>query len=481
MKKVLIIIFAGAFIFIAPAYGDVAIQQNFDDIAAFPPDSNGWYGNSATTNGRWGDFVYPGGPYITNTDSNSPPQSLKVVRGAGQPIGYVTSGVDTDVFEVSYAVKPVTNGSSSCIIFATEGTSTDFSLALYIRDNGNLQYYNGNWTDTGAAVTMGQWSTIRQVATVSTNTWDLYVNGGFIGTFTGVDPVGYVARMHFYPQGSAGNVTLFDDIKVTKSASPPLIAEIFKDNFEDVNAVIWPDPSTDADPVAQVGIWSQIKEERAGVPDSIVDIQVTNAAVPGATQGSNCLVLDRVGYAWVRGNFAVPGGPAPLVIEFDMYVKSDTDAWVAPRVWLRNSTNTDFITNTISADVWWANGELVHYYNDIYTKEVIGTYSTDQWIHVKYQFDFDNKTYDLTVDNTTYTNLTYVEDSNQIRQIVFQGARSGVNWYLDNISVKTTEPTCVQRPRPDFNGDCKVDFADLMYFVSGWLECNLQPAELCSQ
>jgi hypothetical protein len=40
-------------------------------------------------------------------------------------------------------------------------------------------------------------------------------------------------------------------------------------------------------------------------------------------------------------------------------------------------------------------------------------------------------------------------------------------------------PFCVKHPRMDFNGDCKVDFADLAIMASSWLECNLVPQSAC--
>jgi len=41
------------------------------------------------------------------------------------------------------------------------------------------------------------------------------------------------------------------------------------------------------------------------------------------------------------------------------------------------------------------------------------------------------------------------------------------------------KPVCVKHPRMDFNGDCKVDFADLAIMASSWLECNLVPQSAC--
>ena len=58
-------------------------------------------------------------------------------------------------------------------------------------------------------------------------------------------------------------------------------AIVFSDNFEDVNAVTWPDAAQDADPVAQVGSYITIQE------DQIEDVQVSDNAAPGPAGGSN--------------------------------------------------------------------------------------------------------------------------------------------------------------------------------------------------
>ncbi len=40
-------------------------------------------------------------------------------------------------------------------------------------------------------------------------------------------------------------------------------------------------------------------------------------------------------------------------------------------------------------------------------------------------------------------------------------------------------PNCTRSLEMDFNGDCKIDFQDFALFSLGWLECNLDPPELC--
>jgi len=43
------------------------------------------------------------------------------------------------------------------------------------------------------------------------------------------------------------------------------------------------------------------------------------------------------------------------------------------------------------------------------------------------------------------------------------------------------EPVCTRYPAMDFNTDCKVDFQDLAIFCESWLECNLDPPDVCWQ
>ncbi len=53
------------------------------------------------------------------------------------------------------------------------------------------------------------------------------------------------------------------------------------------------------------------------------------------------------------------------------------------------------------------------------------------------------------------------------------------DYYNALIEWPRAEPFCVIRPAMDFNGDCKVDFADFALFTQSWLECNLAPRSAC--
>jgi len=61
------------------------------------------------------------------------------------------------------------------------------------------------------------------------------------------------------------------------------------------------------------------------------------------------------------------------------------------------------------------------------------------------------------------------------------GHSSAYTWELTSTNV-TPQPFCkVRYLRMDFNDDCKVDFRDFALFIQSWLECNLDPPEVCWQ
>ena len=56
---------------------------------------------------------------------------------------------------------------------------------------------------------------------------------------------------------------------------------------------------------------------------------------------------------------------------------------------------------------------------------------------------------------------------------------AGYNEETGDYILTITGPRCTEYPAMDFNKDCKVDFQDFAVFSHSWLECNLDPPELC--
>lgn len=77
----------------------------------------------------------------------------------------------------------------------------------------------------------------------------------------------------------------------------------------------------------------------------------------------------------------------------------------------------------------------------------------------------------LTADFTTISDyLKAKEDAGELEVITFS------DYYNALIELN---PFCLEEPAMDFNGDCRVDFADFALFTQSWLECNLDPQSAC--
>jgi beta propeller repeat protein len=56
---------------------------------------------------------------------------------------------------------------------------------------------------------------------------------------------------------------------------------------------------------------------------------------------------------------------------------------------------------------------------------------------------------------------------------------AGYNGATGNYTLTVTGPKCTQEILGDANNDCKIDFTDFAIMASNWLECNLDPPEIC--
>jgi hypothetical protein len=250
-------------------------------------------------------------------------------------------------------------------------------------------------------------------------------------------------------------------------------ATLFYDNFESVSAVITPDSATDADPVAQSGTWALISEQNT------IDIQVCNNASPGPAEGQQYASFRRTGTTptVLRGNLNFSTSTTIAAVEFDMYVSTTGVTNLNSNglnFWVRNSGSSSGWDRDLFYDYFLTNGNIRH------TSTIIGTFSVNQWVHVKYEFDLASRKYDLTVGAAKYSGLTFNNSSEpEFRQIVFYGLATQSFIFIDN--VKASASLCIQKPAGDFNDDCMVDFADLVMLAQNWCVCNLEPASLCGQ
>lgn len=210
---------------------------------------------------------------------------------------------------------------------------------------------------------------------------------------------------------------------------------VFQDNFENVAGVTWPDFSNDADPVAQIGQYIEVQEQRTGLPDSIVDVQVCTNAGPGSPDGSsNYLVLDRVLYAGVRAKFS-QRVTEKTTIEFDYYVTADASHTYGMGVNLLDNPNVSW-ANIVVNDYFKTNGWYVSYPNMAGNAFLVGL-DLNAWNHVKYVIDFDTQTFDITVDDQTFTGLDFYAPATGLEQIFIGGEYYTSTSYIDNLIVTT--------------------------------------------
>jgi hypothetical protein len=205
---------------------------------------------------------------------------------------------------------------------------------------------------------------------------------------------------------------------------------LFSDNFENDTAVTWPS-AADADPVAQVGSWIIQEGGSSGTGVQVIN----NTSNPGPVGGTNYLRSDRVsgGFARSFANFASQG-TGNVVIDFDIFVESSAHWSEMPSFWIRNSTTEALADSaTLANDGLTYDGLIVHW-DSSYGLSVLGTFETQKWVKVLYDFDLANQTYDLTVDGTTYSDLAYINPNNGIQQITFDGVATDATWYLDNVN-----------------------------------------------
>jgi len=58
---------------------------------------------------------------------------------------------------------------------------------------------------------------------------------------------------------------------------------------------------------------------------------------------------------------------------------------------------------------------------------------------------------------------------------------AGYNKDTGDYTLTIIGPECAEPPAMDFNDDCKVDFQDFAIFCQSWLDCGLDPNEVCWQ
>lgn len=217
---------------------------------------------------------------------------------------------------------------------------------------------------------------------------------------------------------------------------------IFSDNFENVAPVAFPASAVDADPVAQVGTWSNLTEQDfyGHINDGI---QVTNNAAPGPVGGSQYLANKRVtgGFEFAVASFSQQATSA-MTVEFDFNLVGDALNPSYPynmlSLYMQSaSTYTGWTGEPISLD-FRGNGWVRAYGS---TQAWMNSeFARDQWVHVKLDIDFAAQKYDITLGNAPKeSGFAFASATTGLGNLIFYAGAGDTTYYLDNVVV-TPEP-----------------------------------------
>jgi len=107
-----------------------------------------------------------------------------------------------------------------------------------------------------------------------------------------------------------------------------------------------------------------------------------------------------------------------------------------------------------------------------------GAGNDDLWI-IKVDFDGND------IWNNTFGGSGH-DFANSVQQTtdggyVIAGKSSSYGAGNDDVYIIKLSADCIDQPRSDLTGDCKVDFRDFAVIASEWLDCNLDPPETCRE
>lgn len=360
-------------------------------------------------------------------------------------------------------------------------------IAIDFRNNGWVRAYGSSQVWMGAEFARDQWVHVKLDFNFSAQTYDITLgNAPKESGFAFASAATGLGNLIFY--AGTGDTTFYIDNVIATAdlnVTPPPSVEIFKDNFENVTPVVFPDPATLATPIAQIGTWSSLVQQDSS--GSIKHgIQVTDNAMPGPIGDSdNYLGIQRIAYASAVGTFASAAGPDRTTIEFDLYLVGNPShpsyPWNAVGLYMKSGGTYGGWGNEVILVDFWNNGWVRKAQNNGSTADWLnGEFARNQWVHIKFDINFAAQTYAMTVgNNPTESGLAFNYPSSDIGCMMFYADASNMTFYLDNVVVKRTDAACDAIVRGDFNEDCKVDINDLRVFAADWLKCNLQPASLC--
>lgn len=224
-------------------------------------------------------------------------------------------------------------------------------------------------------------------------------------------------------------------------ASPAWAA--FQDNLESSTPGSPPATATTATQSAQPGDWYIYGGTS---PDNT---EVTDAASPGAGEGSNYLHVNRPvgGTATIAAAFEsweAPQSGGIVTAQWQMYLPSTDNSAIAG-IWLTSSLNNDNNQGlgTASPVLFVFNNGTVRYsINGFSTNEFLAApvAQLDTWQDWTLTTDLTTQQATLTIDGVTSDPFGFNNDVNAANALVFFGPSEGSGFFVDNLQINVPEP-----------------------------------------
>ena len=516
---VLLLVFCG----VANAYKGVVFQDNFENVPAVTlPNTTADADPSAQIGLWWGllsSTSYESQPYAVQVADNAgivPAGSSKFLSfqrlSSEKILGCLTHTVNNSeivTIEFDYYC-PSGQGDSTGMNFATTSSSTSFdgsgqanlyilNTFMYVQSWGGFRVMKDSatyLTPVGSQFAENTWHHVRYDIDLTAETYNLTISGVTYENLafrvaTGVAANGKLTAVYFSGY-AAGTSYYLDNLIVTGAApepGPEIAGKLFFDDFEGVDAVIWPDTTQEADPVAKIGTWGTLTANNSTGVHLLEAIQVSDNTLPGPADGNNFVSFSRVSFSLMVANWTEEkdASEAVVLVEFDLCVPSTSI--LGPSIGIQEWTAYSALDPAILTHFFWTSswtssggtggvrfvysnpaGSLV--YPNFGSATAVPTFRADVWHHVRFEIDIASQIYAVEINGIRYENLPFKKTVDSLGHMYFGGYQAGSKAHYDNVTAGITGTVCTSPIRADLDGDCMVNLDDLTIFTNYWLTDN---------
>lgn len=148
--------------------GKMILESDFEKTALFNGNAENMIGEY-NPEGRWGSFSAKG-PVVTTEKAHSGKQSIKLIRGGGDFLGYGEGATKSGCnYEAAFWIYRQADGSFS-VFLNSENNKEICGIYIWPTPEGELFLYNfasGKWTPTKTRILPEQWMKVRIMSDVA--------------------------------------------------------------------------------------------------------------------------------------------------------------------------------------------------------------------------------------------------------------------------------------------------------------------------